>query len=335
MKPKKKQAENPDAQTNQVYKQQAESAKEQTKPISSPATCKSNPVTVAKYRVPQTLRRRVSFSETLIRGPGGSYTPPAQQKAVRFAPALVRGEGSEYSDHSPTTFEVYSPDRSTAKTPGETEDTSGQSRENTSGSRLGRSASRQNSQNTNMGTRHRSEMRDKRMDVESALNSDSDSDESFTDVVIPALQVKESAPQRRSASSGYLPYSSNMLAVKPVPGLMRVKFSGGHTTVQSDVEDDESYIAAVTTENTKRNSLPEGPTNLSSVSGRVLYGHGSRTSPVGSSNLAVSIRRSWPQPIFVWRGNRAPNFSGRPSPTFALRDSPDPSKHVTAMSTKQ
>ncbi|KAI4175565.1 MAG: hypothetical protein LQ343_001556 [Gyalolechia ehrenbergii] len=342
---KKSQPATPSVQVKEQEKE-AEPAPKPNKSVPLPVTYKSNSASVTDRRVPQTLKKAVSFSDHLNRGPGRSYTPPVDEKAVRFAPALVRGQGSGYSDLSPRESEAYPFDRSTTYTIGLSEDPSPKPPHRDSKPTLGKSASTKHSQSANMCVKDRSETRNRQVDFDIA----SDSDDSFTDLVIPIARTDVNASPRPDPDLKYYRHSSSISSSKNISSAfsrsLHGKFSSGQYGLQSEVGDDDSYIAAATTENTRRNSLSEASANQGKFDRHVWmgtatapvfdrYGHRLRTNSVGSSIFDQSIRRSWPQPVFVWRGKNPPSVPGRQNPVFALRNDSNSGEPVTAMSTKQ
>lgn len=342
MKSKKKQPFTPGAQANEQEKKQAEPAPKQIQSVPLPATHKSNPASAPTQRVSQTVKKAVSFSDKLTRGPGRSYTPTADEKAVRFAATLVRGEGSEYGDLSPRKSEVYPFDHSTASTVERLHNYGCQSPCCASKSSLGKSVSTKALQSVNMGLSNPSETRNKQTESD----MESDSDDSFTDIVTPSVLAEENSLQRRVAGSGYHRQSEGATSSTRASRSTQGQFSDGQSGFLSDFSEDESYIAAVTTENTRRNSLSEGPANLSGLNARMRgytataptlnhYRYRLRANSLGSSVFDQPTRRSWPQPVFVWRGKNPPTVFGRPSPVFALRNTSNSGKPVTTTSTKQ
>ncbi|KAI4088747.1 MAG: hypothetical protein LQ348_007183 [Seirophora lacunosa] len=134
---------------------------------------------------------------------------------------------------------------------------------------------------------------------QTAFDTASDSDDSFTDVVLPARPVMGSGSHRRNAIPRYYHQST----VTPAP--MQKTVIGGHNGRQSEAEDHESYVDAATTKNTRRNSITHRRIGSSSI---------------GFSDLNTSLRHSWPQPAFVFKGKSLPDTPGHQSPVFVLRD---------------
>ncbi|KAL8722812.1 MAG: hypothetical protein Q9225_000761 [Loekoesia sp. 1 TL-2023] len=329
-------------QANKQEKQQPEPAQKQIESVPLPATHTINPAPAPTQRVSQTVKKAVSFSEKLTRGPGRSYTPPTNEKGVRFAATLVRGEGSAYGDLSPRKSEVYPFDHSTASTVERSQSPGHQSPSCASKSRLGKSVSTKPLQSINMGSSDQSETQK----TQTAFDTESDSDDSFTDIVTPSVLAEENALQHRAASSRYHRNSEGTTSSTGLSRSMQGQFSGGQSGSLSKVGEDESYIAAVTMENTRRNSLSEGPPNLSGFNAHMRkytatapsfnrYSYRLRANSIGSSVLGQPTRRSWPQPVFVWRGKNPPTVFGHPSPVFALRNNSNSGKPVTTTLTKQ
>ncbi|KAL9031934.1 MAG: hypothetical protein Q9196_000068 [Gyalolechia fulgens] len=348
-KAKKKQPATSSVEVKIQEKNEAAPTPKPNKTVPLPATHECNPASVTNRRVPQTLKKAVSFSDHLNRGPGRSYTPPLDVRAVRFAPALVRGEGSGYSDLSPTGSEIYPFDRSTANTIGLSEDPGQKSSRRASKSTLGKSASTKHSQSANMGVKDRSEPRSRQLDFDFA----SDSDDSFTDFVIPIALTDDNASQYRDADLRHHRHSSRMSSSKHISsgnsGSMHGKFgkfSSGQYGLQSEIGEDESYIAAATTENTRRNSLSQVSANrgkfnrhagkdTTTASKSNRYGHTLLTNSLGSSIFDQTIRRTWPQPVFVCRCTNLPNVAGRQNPAFAMSNDSNSGKPTASTSTKQ
>lgn len=306
---------------------------------------KNIPDSVTERGVP-TLRKSVSFSDQLNRGPGRSYTPSIDEKAARFAPELVRGKGLRYSDLSPKEAEVYPFARSTSNTIDLSGDPNRESSDCIPKPTLGKASSTKQLHSANMGVKDRSKMQATQWEFDIA----SDSDNSFVDLVIPITPTKDNASQHRDADLKHYSGSSTFPTSKKISsGTSRSiygKFSSDQHGFQSEVGDNESFIGAATTENTRRNSLrglsadrgrhKKGSwkdTRAAPVSNR--YGHRLRTTSVGSSVFDHSIRRSWPQPVFVWSGKNPPCTPGLQTPVFALRSKSSSYKPATATSTKQ
>lgn len=267
-----------------------------------PASHTIDPVQTPSQREPRTRERRVSFPDQLTRGPGRSYSPSSSSdKAVRFAPSLVRGEGSGYSDLSPRASEVF-PFTRKAKSPAKQSKSSSQvTPHRATSSSVSQQVATPKSRRVKMGDKEPSSSHDEEVHFDIA----SDSDDSFTDVIVPAKPVKYVGSHRRNASprQRYLPAPTT--ASPRFSSLMVGAFRTGQRGNQSEVGDHESYIDMVTTENTRRNGLSKRRT---------------RTSDIDSHVLDTSTRHSWPQPVFVCKGRTPPAIPSRQSPVFVLRD---------------
>ncbi|KAL8828505.1 MAG: hypothetical protein Q9170_006579 [Blastenia crenularia] len=309
---------------------QAKTTKKKTRSVPLPATHQSFRVTTTDQSAPQVLKKAVSFSDKLTRGPGRSYTPPTNERTFRFAPTLVHEDTLGRSDLSPGTSRAYSFDQFTAdvvQSPGisETDITSCVPKQSP-----GESISSKHSHGDNMGVNQKFEAHDEHVYFDIA----SDSDDSFTDIVVPIAPTKGNASQRHDAELNYHLQSPRQL--DRFSNLAQEKFSGGQVMSQSELGDGESYIASAFANNTRRNSLSEIPANqtyakLNSTSRHVQkraaaapifnrYGHKPRTSSVTSSLFDQSSRRSWPQAVFIRRGQNPSTVSGRPGPAFLLRN---------------
>ncbi|KAL8656418.1 MAG: hypothetical protein Q9210_000277 [Variospora velana] len=137
------------------------------------------------------------------------------------------------------------------------------------------------------------------------FDTTSDSDDSFTDVVLPTKPVRGSGSHHRKAIPRYLHKPTVTPALTHFSRLMETTVAGGQNGQQSEVGDHESYVDAATTENTRRNTAMHRRTD---------------TSFVGSGDLEDSLRHSWPQPVFVFKGKDLPNRPMNQSPVFVLRD---------------
>lgn len=285
-------------------KKQTEAPGTSTKIVPLPATGITDPVQAPSQPVPPAFERRVSFSDQLTRGPGRSYTPPpADGKAVRFAPSLVRGEGSSYSDLSPRKSEVFPFDRVATSSSDPSQRASKLSAD--------QSASIRKSQTVTMGGQEKVAKQDEQMEFEYA----SDSDDSFTDIVMPAKSVKESVSQRQNAVFRHYCQPAQPTTSKPFSRFVQTSVTAGQYGYQSEIGDHESYIDAVTTENTRRNSIAERRLCNTSIDSNVFD---------------IPVRRTWPQPVFILKGKTPPTVPGRQSPVFVLRDRSNSKANIDA-----
>ncbi|KAI4128927.1 MAG: hypothetical protein LQ338_002479 [Usnochroma carphineum] len=313
-KPKPNQPTANSDEVSEKAEKQTEPARKKTRNAPLPPTHTTNPVQSLSESAPRSRERRVSFSDQL-RGPGKSYTPPpSDEKSVRFAPSLVRGEGSGYNNLSPGKSEVF-PFHYSSK------GSSAQSSHGASKSSTGQPASTKDSQTVKMRAREPTATRDEQADV----NIASDSDDSFAEVVMPAKPVKDRVSQRHNAALRHHGQPAETGASHRFSRSMQAPFRARQEGWQSEIGDHESFVDAVTIENTRRNSLTNRRLRINSA---------------GSSALEASIRRGWPQPVFIFKGKTPPNVPSRKGPVFVLRGRSNSksnvdasSKHVAATST--
>ncbi|KAL8922427.1 MAG: hypothetical protein Q9208_005149 [Pyrenodesmia sp. 3 TL-2023] len=299
---KKKQPPLTGNSASEKSKEQTEPIQKETKTAPLPATHTVKPAKAPSQREPRPRERRVSFSDQLTRGRGTSYTPsPSDDKAVRFSPSLVRGEGSSYSDLSPGHSGVHPFTHKAKGSAKQSENNSQASPHRASKPSTKQSVSTKAPQSVDMGAKEPSGMRNQQADSDIA----SDSEDSFTDVIVPAKPVKDSGSHRHDGLPGYGFQPAVTTASNRVSRYMQMPFTGRQLGYQSEVGDHDSYIDAVTTKNTRRNSASNRPL---------------RTSTLGSHDLDASTHRSWPGPVFVYKGKTPPAVSGRQSPVFVLRD---------------
>ncbi|KAL8738863.1 MAG: hypothetical protein Q9181_000390 [Wetmoreana brouardii] len=296
----------------------------QPQSVTSTAPQQTNTDRLHNRDVHKPLSKRVSFSDQLTRGPGRSYTPPADEKRVRFSDELVRGEGAGYSSLSPSKSEVYLYATAAFEAPKTTRRASLPKKVRFS---IDESASTKDSKPANMGIKKQSTAREVSTDLEIM----SDSDDSFTDIVIPVNAPAESRPQRPNPS--IRPYRSS---AGPMDSARLRKFMPGYasavgSTFHSDLGTTESHIDNVTAVNTRRNSVTEPLPALEQLDeGRRQgtaavpiynrYGHRIRAPSVDTNIFNGSARSSWPEPVFVFRGSNAASVPGRAPPVFVLRD---------------
>ncbi|KAL8761367.1 MAG: hypothetical protein Q9184_002499 [Pyrenodesmia sp. 2 TL-2023] len=314
VKPKRKQTALTSNSASEKSKEQTEHIQKKTKTAPLPATHTVKPAEAPSQREPRPRERRVSFSDQLTRGRGRSYTPsPSDNKAVQFSSSLVRGEGSSYSDLSPSHSEVHFFTHKAKGSAKQSRDNPETSPHRASKPSTNQSVSTKGTQSINMGAKEPSGMRDQQANSDIA----SDSDDSFTDIIMPAKPIKASGSHRHDASPehGFQPAAAT--ASNRVSRYMQMPLTARQLGYQSEVSDHDSYINAVTIKNTRRNS----------TSHRLL-----RTSNLGSHHLDTSTHRSWPGPVFVYKGKTPPAVSGRQSPVFVLRDRSKSKVNVEASS---
>lgn len=314
VKPKKKQPPLTSNSASEKSKEQTEPIRKKIKTAPLPAIHTVKPAQAPSQREPRPRERRVSFSDQLTRGRGRSYTPsPSDDKAVRFSPSLVRGEGSSYSDLSPSHSEVHPLTHDAKGSAKQSRNNPQASPHRASKPSIKQSVSTRGTQSISIGAKEPSGMRDQQADSDIA----SDSDDSFTDVIVPAKPIKDSASHRHNASPRYGFQPAVTTASNRFSRYMQVPFTTRQLASQSEVGDHDSYIDAVTTKNTRRNS----------TSNRLL-----RTSILGSHDLDTSTYRSWPGPVFVYKGKTPAAVSGRQNPVFVLRDRSKSKVNVDASS---
>ncbi|KAL9018912.1 MAG: hypothetical protein Q9185_003824 [Variospora sp. 1 TL-2023] len=223
-----------------------------------------------------------------------SYTPPSSdEQTVRFAPSLIRGRGSSYSDPNPRKIDVFPFERSSTGSAKQPKITSHANFHHTPRSSIGQPLSAMTAQR--IYPTDRLSIKGKQIVFDTA----SDSDDSFTDVVLPTKPVRGSGSHRHKAFPRYLHQPT------VTPALMEATVAGGQNGQQFEVGDYESYVDAATTENTRRNTTMNRRTHTSSIV---------------SGDLENSLRQSWPQPVFIFKGKNLPNRPVSQSPVFVLRD---------------
>ncbi|KAL8701134.1 MAG: hypothetical protein Q9201_005075 [Fulgogasparrea decipioides] len=303
-----------------------------------PATATAHQQTNTDQSHPQDvhkpLSKRVSFSDQVTRGPGRSYTPPIDEKRVRFSDELVRGEGAGYSNLSPSKSEVYPYATAAFEAPKTTRRASPPKKVRFS---IDASASTKDLKPGNMGIKKQSTAREVSTDLEIM----SDSDESFTDIVIPVTAPAESRPQRPNRS-----IRPHRPSAGPMDSARLRKFMPGYAfavgdTFHSATGTTESHIDNLTAANTRRNSITEALPALEQLDeGRRQgtaavpvynrYGHRIRAPSVDTNMFDGSARSSWPEPVFVFRGSNAASVPGRAPPVFVLRDRSNSRNNVEA-----
>lgn len=307
-----------------------------------PAKAKTSSTTIhtqpPSQSAPSTLKKKVSFPDTLTRGRGTSYTPPEDDKAVRFSTSLVRGEGPSYNERN------VKRDASTN----------------------GRRASPPQRLDSNVSQLTPDErLNDIAMEIGDtsddqatslAFDVESESGDSFTDVVSPIKAVEavktEPGPRRYECDpdyhrhltyhSGHRVHSGGTTTSKRSSESKQVKVADSHGGYYvSDVLDDEPSPAGFDTSNKRRNSIPGKHTSYRGLetSKRLgtataptynRRGHRLRPSPIDTSILRQSSCRSWPEPVFIWEDTTTTSVLGRPTPTFALRERSESQKNIQA-----
>ncbi|KAL8953822.1 MAG: hypothetical protein Q9222_000331 [Ikaeria aurantiellina] len=297
---------------------------------SAPAkdTGKTEKITPSGHDAPPHLKKRVSFSDTLTRGRGKDYSPPAGKKAVQFITPPVPGEGAEHNNFRPKNSENSLVRRHSTGTPRYPRSNSHTFSQQETASNPRQSGSTQHSDSDNMSVKGQRGKHDAPVE----FDLDSDSDASFTDIVTTAresVDVRQplhrhpdiSAHPRPKHETGSARLSSPLLGTAPQET----------TGFQSEIGDNESYVDRLTSTNTRKNypyfdvpevkflRLPKRP-DAEKAPFLNRYGHRLRAASDSTAALANSVRRSWPSPVFVLRtksGNEGPSRTG---PMFVLRD---------------
>ncbi|KAL8870221.1 MAG: hypothetical protein Q9198_007683 [Flavoplaca austrocitrina] len=247
------------------------------------------------------LKKKVSFPETLTRGRGTSYTPPEDDKVVRFSTSLVRGESTSYNEGN---FE--------------------------------RDSSIKGRRTSNAYVDHASPM-----DFDAATASDDSFTDVVNPIRFiegsktePRLHTSGFRPvhqRQRTWSFGPQDRSAGTSAAQEFSGSIRANFSDSHGGYMLDSRDDGASCAKFVSSKKRRNT-PEQHTSFSRLgtskqpgtASAPTYnrrGHKLRPDTIDVSVLHQSSRRSWPQPIFVLKDTRATTSRlSRPKPAFALRE---------------
>ncbi|KAL8923423.1 MAG: hypothetical protein Q9172_003120 [Xanthocarpia lactea] len=290
--------------------------------------------------VPPTVNKKVSFPKNLNRGHGTGYAPPEDDKGVRFSTSLVRGEGPSYNEHN------VRPDASDA-------------------SMHGRQVSSQQSQDAN-GSQlvPKERLNDNAMEVGAAsgdqttsteLDVTSESDDSFTDIVNPVkiVDTPEPGPRPNGFDLGYHGHPSHHhghhdhlagTAISKRPfGSRRVKVRDSPDDCISEVGDVTPSHARLEIPNKRQDSISGRDTNFGGFS--TLKRRGTATAPthnhrghqlrsrsIDTGVLGTSLRRSWPEPIFIWKDATTTSMPGRQNPAFALRERSDSQKNIQTSS---
>ncbi|KAL8910387.1 MAG: hypothetical protein Q9171_004296 [Xanthocarpia ochracea] len=289
--------------------------------------------------VPPTVKKKVSFPKNLNRGHGTSYTPPEDDKGVRFSMSLVRGEGPNYNEQN------VRPDASDV-------------------SMHGRRVSSQQSQDAN-GSQliPKERLNDNVMEVGAAsgdqttateLDVTSESDDSFTDVVNPIkiVETPEPGPRPDEFDLGYHGHPSHHRHQDHLAGttILKRPFGSSRVKVRDSPDDCISEVGDVTPSHA---SLETQNKRHNSISGRDTYfggfptlkrrgtakapahnhrGHQLRSPSIDTGVLGTSLRRSWPDPIFIWKDTTTTSMPGRQIPAFALRERSDSQKNIQTSS---
>lgn len=319
MKPKDKKKKNEQAPTQ---------APTQARSPPSPANIKgtSSHTQSSGQPVPPTLTKKVSFPQVLTRGRGMSYSPAEDEKAVRFSKSLVRGEGPTYNES------IVRRDSSDASAPGRRVSP----RRGTTIS-INESVPIEQLRDTAMINVGESDGEAVMMDSD----LDSESNASFTDVVVPLKRPVETepAPRRRSFDAQYHRPSAGKSTTRRIPGSMQVNVSGSRHDDRSEVDDKENYAAGFDAKLAKRGSRPWRPTS----SGRLDTSQRKGTATVPTYNgrgnrlransddegmLGSLPRRRWPEPIFIWKDETGNSMPGHQNPLFALRERSDSQTNI-------
>ena len=283
-----------------------------------------------------TVKKKVSFPKNLNRGYGMGYTPPEDDKGVRFSTSLVRGEGSSYNEHN------VRPDASDV-------------------SMHGRRVSSRQSQDAN-GSQliPKERLSDNAMKVGAAsgdqttateLDVTSESDDSFTDVVNPIkiFETPEPGPRPNefdlgshghpSHHPGHYDHLAGTTISKRPFGSTRVKVRDSPDDYISDVGDVTPSYPSLETPNKRHHSISGRDTNFGGISTSKRRGtatapthnhrgHQLRSRSIDTGVLGTPLRRSWPEPIFIWKDTTTTSMPGRQNPAFALRERSESQKNI-------
>lgn len=312
---------------------------EPTSLVSLPAKAKTLSTTIhtppPSQSAPSALKKKVSFPDTLTRGPGTSYTPPEGDKALRSSTSLVRDEAPSGNGRN------VKRDLSTTTNDG---------RRASSPRKLGSNISQ-----LPPDERLALDIGDTPEDQATAfeLDLESGSDDSFTDVVNPTKAVEtcktDTGPRRKEFEPVYHnqpTYHSGhegeeTMTSKRSSRPMQAKVSAGQSGYcMTEVLDDETSPMSFDSSNKRCVSIPEKDRSCCGIEtsrqGTATAptfnrrGHKLRPSPVDTGILRPSSGRRWPEPLFIWEDTTTTSVTGRPNPTFALRERSESQKNSQA-----
>lgn len=317
------------------HKEQKETgpASKQAEPIPLvwlPAKAKTLSTTIhtqpPSQSAPSTLKKKVSFPDSLTRGPGTSYTPPEGERALRSSTSLVRDEAPRDDGRN------VKRDLSTATNDG---------RRASSPRKLGSNVSQ-----VPPDERLALDIGDTPEYQATAFEFDleSESDDSFTDVVNPIKAVEtfetETGPRRQPTYHSGHKVAETMTSRRSSRP-MQTKVSDGQSGYyMTEALDNEPSPTSFDISNKRCIGIPEkdrsycgietscqGTATASSYNRR---GHKLRPSPTDTGILRQSSGRRWPEPLFIWEDTTATSVMGRPNPTFALRERSESQKNSQA-----
>ncbi|KAL8783292.1 MAG: hypothetical protein Q9213_004726 [Squamulea squamosa] len=272
---------------------------------------------------PPNLTKKVGFPKNLTRDRGSSYSPPGNDKAVRFSTHLVRGEGSDYSDHNidrdGSDVVSHCHRVSPQQTPKSTIRNSTPSKQ-----------VKHNSMEINGRSKHLADAMD--IDVRS------ESDDSFTDHV-DVINIVKTEPEPKGFDPEYDRRLTDITTSRKSPESMCANVSDSSGGFILGSSDNRSYSAHNGTPQKRRNSLPRRDMifrrneslNRKGTPTAPTYnrrGHRLRSNPTDNDVLGHSSRRSWPEPIFVWKDRTRTTVLGRQDPAFALREKSDSQNNI-------
>ena len=309
----------------------------------APATIKSSPIVqLQRPDSPPTPKKKVNFAarDQLTRGKDKSYSPPPGPRKVRFSPEfisddtssededttkqvrfsekLIRGEGTGYNNLAPKASERY-PYASRAFQPSRLRRNVSPSALKEPRSKLKRPASpiRTPSPPSPINTMRRSNFYKKYplpygQFNESDIDND-DSDDSFSDIVAEeaaAVEMKRHQPPLKNPLNPLKAPPDR----RPESTRQPARPTRAHGILQSVADTEDSYVADVTSANTRRNSVSGQPT-AGGVPTHNRQGHRIRASYDAN---AFDGRR---QPVFVLRSTSGNSAPARPQPVFVSRGS--------------
>ncbi|KAL8999040.1 MAG: hypothetical protein Q9169_002038 [Polycauliona sp. 2 TL-2023] len=333
-----------DKQQQPKKKNMTEPAPNQTGSAPLPAKAKT-PSNALKEKAPTqsaapALRKKVSFPDNLTRGRGTSYSPP-NDKVVRFSHSLLHGKEPSHSEGN-----------TKRDPPGASSDANRTTQIQEDDSNVRQSA-------LDKQINHMAKVtKDTAAEQATATESDVDleSDDSFTDLVSP-IEVSETLeagprPHRCGLDPVRLRHPTHQFGHRDNPiGPTTSKRSSGSTQVQasgsgggsrSDLADGEPSSEGFEFSSRKHNNIPERhvgfdelePSKRLGTATAPTYnhrGHRLRSNPTHASILRHSLRRSWPEPLFIFKDTTATTpRPDRPMPTFALRERSESQNNIRA-----
>ncbi|KAL8812034.1 MAG: hypothetical protein Q9200_001333 [Gallowayella weberi] len=278
------------------------------------------------------LKKEVSFSNNLTRGRSMSYSPHEDEKGVRFSTSLVRGEGSGYNDST------EGRNSSHASAPGHPESSRRAMIDSTS-----QSVPTKQFNHAALGNIVQPENEAAATD----LDIHTESDDSFTDIVIPLKRTVETEPKPRRHSfdpPSYRHTAGKNISARP-PGSMQVNVSASRDGYTSDFDDKKDYAAESHGRDKRRKKLDREHTSFgkfdvftrkeTGTTAPTYNRRGHRLQPhsVEEGLLGNLSSHSWPEPIFIWKdGQNTPSVPGRSKPMFALCEKSESQNNIPGLS---